>query len=250
MKATSVNRQQAKRILIGYRPGIDDDSDAEVKEALRLVETDEQLRKWLEHQRAWHGAIRAHLNKIHVPPDLAWQILAQRRIAAPLWRRREFLVAAAAACLLLLAISAFWWRRTDEESTFAAFRSRMVRFAVREYRMDIVTNDATEVRQFLAKGGAPADYTLPRGLESRPVIGGARLSWQGHPVSMVCLSAETKETLFLFVVNRTDVRDGTAPAQAPEIVSLHRLNAAAWTLGDRIYLLAAPLEEPELRKLL
>jgi hypothetical protein len=82
------------------------------------------------------------------------------------------------------------------------------------------------------------------------VIGGAKLSWQGHPVSMMCFTGPTNEILFLFVLDRAALHDGHLPADAPAIVPMRRLNAADWSRGDKIYLLAAPIDEPELRKLL
>jgi hypothetical protein len=67
---------------------------------------------------------------------------------------------------------------------------------------------------------------------------------------MICFSAPTKETLYLFVLKRMAVRSGALPGTMPAIVPIHRLNAAGWIREDKIYLLAAPIEEPELRKLL
>jgi hypothetical protein len=244
-----VNRNQAKQILIAYRPDIDDDSDPEIREALALADQDLELKAWLENQRAVQSAIRDEFGKIVVPPDLRGRILAGRKIVQPIWRRREFLAAAAAVAVLSI-LSAFWFRPSEEDESFAAFRSRMVRFAVREYRMDIVTTNATQVRQYLAAQGAPSDYSFPRNLSSRPVIGGAKLSWQGHSVAMVCLEAPTNETLYVFVLDQAVLRNGTAPGATPEIVSLHRLNAAGWSSGNRVYLVAANLAESELRKFL
>jgi len=38
----------------------------------------------------------------------------------------------------------------------------MVRTALRDYRMDIVTNDLNQIRLFMKTNGAPADYVLPK----------------------------------------------------------------------------------------
>jgi hypothetical protein len=246
VEATPVNRQQAKHILISYRPGIDDDTDPEISQALRLAEADSELKAWLENQRATHAAIRAHLHKVFVPPDLRWQILAGRKAVAPRWRRPEFLVAAAAIALLCV-LSAFWFWHSEDEETFAAFRSRMVRFAVREYRMDIETNDMATVRQFLASKGAPADYEVARGLAVLQVAGGGCLRWRNNPVSMVCFRSGAS-MLYLFVLNRTAVDD--PPPNTPQGVKLRGLATVSWTSGENTYVLAGPEEADFARKYL
>ena len=82
----------------------------------------------------------------------------------------------------------------------------MVGFALRHYRMDIVTNDAQQVRQFLKSRGAPADYALPAGLQATPVMGGASLSWQDAPVAMVCFDLTTNKILYMFVIDAAAIR--------------------------------------------
>ena len=243
-----MNSEEARQVLVRYRPGIDDGSDPELAEALRLVESDPELKQWLERQSALHQTVRSQLRTIPVPGNLGSRIIAGRPKIIPLWRRREFL-AAAAAVTGLLVLSAIWFWRPVEEHTFAAFRSRMVRFALREYRMDLLTNDPGAVRQHMARNGAPADYTLTPGLEARPVIGGAKLSWQNHPVAMVCFSAPTNQTMYLFVLDRTALRYGNVPGNTPVFVSINGLSTASWTAGNKTYLLAAPTSEEELRKL-
>ena len=68
----------------------------------------------------------------------------------------------------------------------------MVSTALREYRMDIVTNDMRTLRHALQAKGAPADYELSQGLETMQLTGGAALTWRNHPVSMVCFDRGNK----------------------------------------------------------
>src|SRR5262249_38942752 len=121
------------------------------------------------------------------------------------------------------------------------------------YGMDIATNDLAQVQRYLGEHGAPAQYTLAPGLKSLPVKGGARLSWQGHPVAMVCFDLTKGRTLWMFVMNEIAFRDGSGPAQVPSISTLRGLRTMTWSESGQIYLIAVPAEAESsdtLRKLL
>jgi hypothetical protein len=62
------------------------------------------------------------------------------------------------------------------------------------------------------------------------------LSWQDRKVSMVCLDAGEQGTLFLFVVDRSSVKQ--APVQR-EFAPVKELNTVSWSAGDRSYVLAS-----------
>ena len=102
--------------------------------------------------------------------------------------------------------------------------------------MDIVTNDMSQVRRFLAGKAAPADYVLPPALTRLPVIGAGVLSWQGRGVSMVCLDSINAGTLFLFVLEESSVKD--PPPKTPEFVPVFEMMTASWTEGGTVYVLA------------
>jgi hypothetical protein len=229
-----VNKQEAKRILLAFRP--DDPADPQITEALQEVERDPDLRQWYERQRAFHRTVSETFRQVTVPAGLKERILARRKIVAPpFWRRRPVLIAAAAAIVLLLALAGLWWR-PGPDRTFDTFRSRVVRSALREYRMDIVTNDAAQIRRYLAAQNAPADYRLNARLAKLPTVGAGLLSWLGRPVSMVCLDSGDAGMLFLFVVDRSAVQP--APPGTPEFLRVNKLMTASWTQGERTYVLA------------
>jgi hypothetical protein len=102
--------------------------------------------------------------------------------------------------------------------------------------MEVVTNDMKQVRQFLANRKAPADYTLPPGLARLPVIGAGVLTWQGQEVSMVCLDSINRGTLFLFVLDRSTVKE--PPPREPEFTQIFEMMTASWTQDGKVYLLA------------
>lgn len=245
-----MNAAQARRILAAWRPGTADDAEPAVREALALAEQDPDLGAWLVRHRAFQQAVAVRLRAVTPPAALADRILAARKTVAfppPAARRRAWWLAAAAAGVLA-AGAVFWMTPPPREpEPFEAFRRRMVGTVLREYRMDIVTNDLAAVRGFLAARGAPSGYVLPSALQRLPVLGGGELDWRGRPVAMTCLD-RGGTTLFLFAVDR-----GALGAGAPAVETfarINRLETAAWSDARHTFLLAAQVSAAELRALL
>lgn len=240
---------QAKQILLAYRPWTNDAQDPEVAEALALCPQDAELAAWFENQRAVQAAIRARLKAMPVPEGLRQQIVSEyqaRELTAGRWRRTT--IATAAALLLVVAVVSLWQnlpRQPEPEVGFATYRNRMVRAIVRTYAMamELETNDVTQVRAHLAQRKAPADYVLPRNLEQTQTVGCGALSWQGKPVTMVCfrtgkpLPSGEKSDLFLFVINEQDLAS-LPQLDAPQFARVSTLVTASWRAGGKVYVLA------------
>jgi hypothetical protein len=239
---------EAKQILLLHRPWLGGSPDAETAAALALVQSDAELKRWWEDHLACQQALRAKLRAVPVPAHLKEAILTERKIVRPVfWQRPPVRLAAAAACVLLLGIAALMLQpRTPDR--FADFRARMVRSALRQYSMDIVTNDMRQVRQFMAARGAPADYALPSGLQRLSLTGGAALKWRSAPVAMVCFDRGDKEMLYLFVMDRAVMKDG--PPASPQVEKVNKLVTVSWSQGDRAYVLAGPEEADFAKKYL
>ena len=92
----------------------------------------------------------------------------------------------------------------------------------------------------------PADFELDPALARVPAIGAGLLSWQGKPVSMVCLDGGGLGTLFLFIA-AAETTVPEPPAQ-PEIVAVNQLATASWTRHGRTYVLAAVADPERLRE--
>jgi len=239
-----VTSQQAKEILALYRPDAGA-ADPQMAEALEQVQRDPELRRWFEQHRAFQAAMRAKFRQIPVPQHLRETILASNPIVRPVWWQRRAWLATAAALALLLALSALWLAPRSN-NRFSEYRSRMVRDALRQYQMDVVTNDLREVRQFVAQRGAPADYAVTNGLETLSVTGGGCLNWRGHPVAMTCFDRGDSQMVFLFVIARSALKD--APPAARQLAKVNKLLTASWTEGNKTYLLAGPQDTALLRK--
>jgi hypothetical protein len=230
-----VTSAEAKRILIAYRPG-HATPDADVLAALAEVRRNSELAQWWQQQQSFHVAMSRGFADAPVPGGGRAAIMARSRlITFPWWRQPRVWAAAAVVALLLGVGTVMLWPK-EKAGSLATFRSRMVRTVLRQYRMDIQTNDMAVIRQFLATNGAPADYVLPPGLAQLPVSGAGVLSWRDARVSMICLDAGVQGLLFLFVTDGTKV---DKPSNPQEFASVNKLMTVSWTKAEKVYVLAS-----------
>ena len=251
-----VNNQQAKEILLCYRPGMDDRDDPDFAAALELVERDPELARWFEDQCALQQALRAKFQQIAVPEGLREQILSERkaRIAPPQPRRRV-LVAAAVACSAFLIVAVLGLLlKHDSRTSFALFQTNYVpRVVLRNYPpMDKETSDLAEIRSYLATHQGHTGYQLPPGLETTAGTGCAILSRHGQRVSMVCFNSGTTRPattpdLFLFIVDKAALSHPPA-GSTPQFAQVKKLITASWSSGAQTYLLAGLGDEASIRK--
>lgn len=244
-----MNSEQAREILIGYRPGVDDAADPEIREALAALQRDPALAAWFNEHRALQSAIAAKFKKFPPPPDLKAQIL--RKVPAPgkiiRWNR-PVLWAAAATILLSLTFAALHTPSAGK-TDFQSFRDRMVQKTLRDYRMDMVTNDLPAIRQYLAAKNAHADFTLPPALAKLPGQGCAVLKWHDQTVSLVCLEPAPNQTLYLYIIDRKAI-ESDPTTNTPRLEHVKKLAVASWTDENKDYLLAGFGDEQSLRKFL
>ncbi|MDE3065945.1 MAG: hypothetical protein KGJ60_00195 [Verrucomicrobiota bacterium] len=251
-----MNQDEIKTILLLYRPGTVDADDPQIAAVLALARNDPALGRWLEDHDARQNTLRDRFRQIAAPAGLKEQIISEetaRRKA--IFRQPRLILAAAASVVALLALTTLWFRSGGGDNTFAIYRSRMSGIALRGYAMDLTTNDPTQIRAYLARHGAPADYVLPAPLQKTTLTGCAIERWQGAAVSMICfrtarpLPPGQRSDLWLFVVERAAVKD--APVAAPpQLAGVNRLFTAAWTEGGKLYLLGTIGDERALRQFL
>jgi hypothetical protein len=162
-------------------------------------------------------------------------------------------VFAAAAIVMVAGLLVLW--HPAENNDLATYRGRMVRVALTGYSMDLETDDMVQVRDFLARQQSPSDYVLPAGLRNAVVTGCAVKRWEGRKVTMICfrtgqpLSPGEKSDLWLFVVDRTALKNASG-IDVPELAKVNRLMTAAWTEGNKIYLLGVTGDEQAIRSYL
>lgn len=224
--------------------------------ALALCRQDRELAHWFENHCAVQNAIHVRFNQVPVPEGLKEQILSEYKPQMGVtWWRQPVVLAATAMFLALVVAGSLWLaipHQSKEEVSFASYRSRMVRTALRTYGMDLETNDLVQIRTYLAQHQAPAGYVLPKNLASVPSVGCGVLKWQDQPVAMVCFQTGQpavpgiKSDLFLFVIDRKSVPDPTVD-NAPEFLSVNKLVTASWKDDENVYVLAG-FDEATLRR--
>jgi uncharacterized membrane protein YbaN (DUF454 family) len=246
-----MDSQQAKDILMRYRPGAPDATDAELAAALEQAGRDPHLGRWFEQHRAFQAAVRDRLKQLPVPADLKQTILAgyERASVIVWWQRPVYRTLAAAAAVILLAALIHFRTEPREDKSFAAFRDRVVRTAQRGYVMDLTTTNLSEIRNYLAQHNGHADYTLPPALEKLPGDGCAVLRWQNKIVSMVCFDLGDHNDLYLFVAKRADLPNAPSTS-GPQFARIEKLSAASWNQGDDVYVLAGTGNEQFIRNYL
>jgi hypothetical protein len=104
------------------------------------------------------------------------------------------------------------------------------------------------VRRFLAAQGAPGDYELTKGLEHLALTGAGALRWRNNNVSMVCFNRGDNEMLFLFVVQKSALKN--PPPSSPELVREKGKICVRWSRGPKSYVLAGPEEAEFVKKYL
>jgi hypothetical protein len=258
-----VNRDEAKNILLLYRPDTADAEDPQIAEALALAKSDPELARWLEEQCARQNALREKFRQIEIPAGLKEQIISEQAARAKIIRLRERIataLAVAAIVISLAILAAFYFPRSGNENqtesnTLANYQNQMAYVATSSYAMNFPTNDLTQIRAYLAQNAAPSDYTLPAPLEKTAATGCAIEDWGGAKVSMICfrtgkpLPPNQAGDLWLFVVDRASIK-GAPTAASPQFAKVNQLITATWTQGGKLYLLATEGDEQALRKYL
>lgn len=249
-----MNRDEAKQILLLYRPGSADANDLQIAEALALAKQDQELAHWLEEHCARQESLRGKFRQISPPPGLKEQIISEHAARMRFTARYRAVALATAAVVALIALSVFWFR-PPPDGTLAKYRSRMAGIALRGYSMDLESSDAVQIHAFLAQQQAPADYVWPAGLKSAVVTGCAIERWQGAKVAMICfrtgkpLPPGGKSDLWLFVTDRASLKNPPT-SSSPEFAKVNKLITATWTQGDKVYLLGTVGDEQSIRSYL
>ncbi len=257
----SLPRDDAKNILLLCRPGVTDVADPQIAAALALVEQDADLKRWFGAHCARQEMLRARLRQIPVPDGLKEQIISEQAALAKTSVRRNTMVAALAVVAIGVSVlvSARYWPsfagNPATKNTLANYQNRMIYAATGGYAMSYATNDLTQIRAYLARNQAPADYSLPAPLEKADATGCAIEDWRGTKVSMICfrtgkpLPPGQPGDLWLFVVNRASVK-GAPDTAPPQFIQIDRITTAVWAQGDKLYLLGTEGDKQAIQKFL
>lgn len=256
-----MNIQEAKQILLIYRPGTRDAEDPEVAAALQLVKGDPELSRWFEEHCARQDALRRKFRQIPRPDGLKEQIISEQAAAAKANSRREKIVGATAvmAILLSLAVLALVYLPHNEKprtipNTLANYLNQMAASALSSYYLNASTNSA-QIQSYLAKNQAPSDYVLPAGLQNVALSGCAVENWQDSKASMICFQtgkpfpSGQQSDLWLFVIDRAAV-NGASSITSRQFAQVGGLITAVWTQDGKLYVMGMKGDEQTIQKFL
>jgi hypothetical protein len=251
-----VNRDEAKNILLIYRPGTADAADPQIAGALALAERDLELKAWLAAHCARQAALREKFRQLGPPAGLKEKILSAQAAREKIVFWRPWIALAAAAVILALGtLTLVLFPKRGADDTLAVYQNRMAGVALRGYGMDLATNDQARIRAYLAQNQAPADFALPPALKQAALVGCGVEGWQNTKVSMICFhtgradAADGRSDLWLFVVDGASVK-GAPAGVSPRISKVNRLVTATWTQDGRLYMLGSEGGEETLKKYL
>lgn len=251
-----MNVNEAKTILLLYRPGTADTNDPQVSEALALAKENPELGDWLKTQSAGRAAVQDKFKQIAIPAGLKEQIISEYAASKrAISRRRQLQLAALTVVVLLGLLGTFRHPAGTPENTLAIYKSDMVRVALGDYVMDLKTNSPASIRAYLAQSQAPSDYRLPHSLETAQLLGCAVRTWEGKRVSLICfrsgrpLPSGTTNDMWLFVVDQRAVNN-SPDTSIPQLAKVNRLTTATWTEDGKMYFLGVDGPEAEIRQFL
>jgi hypothetical protein len=252
-------RDEAKIILLRYRPGTADREEPEIREALAQAQVDEELSRWLADNGTSQQLLRQTFQKFKAPEGLLQQIISEQAASqrASANRRRFALISLVAALVLFGIIGSTIWLGSGRQAdnTLAIFEQQMAGYALRGYTMDLQTNDAEQIRAFLRQHQAPANYTLSQPLQKAALIGCGVEGWRSTKVSMICfnvgkpLAPGTPGDFWLFVADQASVMDSPIDS-TPQISKVNQLATATWVEKGKVYMLSTTADESVLRKFL
>ena len=255
-----MNNDEAKQILLLYRPGTTDGEDPDTAAALAMAKSDPELWRWFHAHCERQTALREKFRQIPVLAGLKEQIISEQAAKTRAASRREKLVTVLAVLAIIASLGIVGGfvlphKMTAPGPTLANFKVQMSYVALSGYSMDLLTKDSDQIQSYLAKNQAPADYTLPAGLQKVAVVGCDIQSWQGAKASMICfqtgahLPAGQKSDLWLFVVDRAAVKD-SADITGTQFATANGFTTATWTQGNNLYVLGVQGDESTIKKFL
>jgi hypothetical protein len=245
-----MDNQQAKFILQSCHAGEAGSGDPQFAEALQLASRDTELADWFAREQALDAVVARKLKETPAPEELLERILAAQETAAPVQPRRAVTLLAIAATILLLGVlAALWFRPVASTVNLAAFEREMRANVSGTVRFSFTGANVGELQQWLSEQRGIAAFAIPAALKDKASIGCRTWTWNGKPVGLICFLLDGKQAVHLFVVDRTAVPDAPVGV-APHFTEAEGWTTAAWSDGEKLFLLMGRTSPETLRRLL
>ncbi len=244
--------KEAAFLLSACRPNGADDADPEFAEALAQAARDPALKAWTEDQRRFDSAVAARLQSAPVPADLRERILAGGRVSRPARWFTPGRLWAIAAMIALFAGASLWQvmkSRRDSEGWETLALSTIGQLQAREQAFDAQSPDATVLEKWLSAKGSPSTTGLPPALQRLASIGCKMVSWNGHPMSIICFHLPDGNLVHLAMVDRSAL-DRPPPDGHPVFETRDGWQMACWSQDGMSMMLATEAPQSQLHEIL
>jgi len=254
-----MNKQKAKEWLSAYVEGMEFEDNPELKEALRLAESDPELKAWWTEQNRIDAEMSGAMQDIPVPADLEARLMETVRTGRSgrgILPFRLTWLASLAAVLVLGGALFIYMHQNDElvqqlqtavsgtsPDDFDHYRDGMAYFIQNRYfQLDHLTTDLRSIENWLLQNDVPVYGHLPDNLVALDPIGCKELTWKGRQVSLVCFHNGNGGIVHLFVMEA----DGLDPEYYRNVTTVavsSGLETGGWVDGDKVYVLVG--SDPE-----
>jgi len=232
-----MTEEEARLILQSYRPGEVDKDDSHFAEALREVERNPALARWLEEEQAFDRAVAAQLGALPPPFGLKTRILAQMnpRPAGRSWSLATALAAVAALLFLLAQVVSLFRTTPPATGAMPDYVREMVSFVRLDPPLEMASHDLGAIKGWLSQAAFPTD--VPPRLAALDPLGCRILSFRGHNVELICFQRAPGRLAHLFVVDR-EALPKIQPGEKPIFTSSGEWMTACWVEGEKVYMIA------------
>ena len=245
-----MTEDEARQILQSFRPGRDDREDPQVAAAVREVERNPQLAKWLQDEQAFDRVVAGKLADVPEPFGLKTRILASQPRPQKLSGNLAAILAVIAAVLFLSAqlVSLVRTTKSNNSVSVADFAAEMVSFVRVPPPLELASGNLGAINNWLENKQVSA-VKVPQNMTILQPLGCRVLSFRGHEVSLICFQRERGQIAHLFSVERTalpQVRAGRPPVFSRS----GEWATASWAEGNRVYLVAVQGDENMVKRYL
>lgn len=235
-----MTREEAKLILGLFRPDQDDPADALFAEALRLVESDQELALWFEAEKAFDARTRDAVRQIAPPPGLRESLLAENKILRPSFFSGRYSAALAIAAVLVALVGIAALMRPSAgvlaDPALAALALKIPALTALHDHSKSSPGDMDVIRAWLAANGGQAGFTIPNGLKNAAGVACEVTEIEGKNVTILCFEIGNNRIAHLYVVETPSSNPGTGGK--PAFFELDGVSVATWHERGLSYFLA------------
>ncbi len=183
--------------------------------------------------------------------DLRSRILTGGRVSRPApWfsARRLWAIAAMVALFAGLGLWYSGGARHDPDQWQNQALATLSSLVSGQTKFDVESPSVADLQQWLHANGSPVP-ALPAALRRLASAGCKTISWNGHPISIICFHGPGGEMVHLAMVDRAALAN-PPPEGHPEFATRDGWHMASWSQGDIAMMLVTRAQESQLRSLL